>query len=133
MVVLVLVLTVGIVNVVLPAWSRAQFDAVVAVAITQRTPVIASVARLLTDTPRVDEVVVAGQPTTLARPGGGGPWPAVVFVNGATRQGRYLWGAKIRFAPRESRDLQAGRQFWHPTGPESAAWLRTELMHPTGL
>jgi len=88
-VVLVLVMTVGIVNVVLPAWSRAQFDAVVAVAITQRTPVIASVARLLTDTPRVDEVVVAGQPTTLARPGGGGPWPAVVFVNGATRQGRY--------------------------------------------
>ena len=87
--VLVLVMTVGIVNVVLPAWSRAQFDAVVAVAITQRTPVIASVARLLTDTPRVDEVVVAGQPTTLARPGGGGPWPAVVFVNGATRQGRY--------------------------------------------
>jgi hypothetical protein len=25
-------------------------------------------------------------------------------------------GAKIRFAPRETRDLQAGRQFWHPTG-----------------
>lgn len=25
-----------------------------------------------------------------------------------------VWGAKIRFAPRESNDLQAGRQFWHP-------------------
>jgi putative transposase len=27
-----------------------------------------------------------------------------------------VWGAKIRFAPCESRDLQLGRQFWHPTG-----------------
>ena len=89
-VLLVLVITAGIITLVVPSWSRAEFDAVIALAITQRTPVIDTLARLVTDTPRIDEVVVAGQPTTLARPGGrGGPWPAIVFVNGATRRGRY--------------------------------------------
>jgi pimeloyl-ACP methyl ester carboxylesterase len=87
---LVLVITVGILTLVFPSWSRAQFDALIALAITQRTPVIAPLARLLTDTPRIDQVAIAGQPTTIARPGrGGGPWPAIVFVNGATRRGRY--------------------------------------------
>src|SRR5919201_557874 len=72
------------------SWSRAQLDAVVALAITQRTPVLAPLVRLATDGPRVDETVVAGMPTTLARPGEGrGPWPAIVFVNGATRRGRF--------------------------------------------
>src|SRR5919204_3137963 len=72
------------------SWSRAQLDAVVALAITQRTPVLAPLVRLATDGPRVDETVVAGMPTTPARPGEGrGPWPAIVFVNGATRRGRY--------------------------------------------
>jgi pimeloyl-ACP methyl ester carboxylesterase len=72
------------------SWSRAQLDAVVALAITQRTPVLAPLVRLATDSPRVDETVVAGMPTTLARPGEGrGPWPAIVFVNGATRRGRF--------------------------------------------
>src|ERR671937_2448479 len=72
------------------SWSRAQLDAVVALAITQRTPVVAPLVRLATDGPRVDETVVAGMPTTLARPGEGhGPWPAIVFVNGATRRGRF--------------------------------------------
>ncbi|HEV8248650.1 MAG TPA: hypothetical protein VGQ15_01635 [Gaiellaceae bacterium] len=71
-------------------WSRGQLDAVVVLATTQRTPIAARLVRLLTDEPRVDEVFVAGQPTTLVRPGeGGGPWPAIVFVNGATRAGRF--------------------------------------------
>ncbi len=87
---LVLVITVGIITVVFPSWSRAQFDAVIALAITQRTPVIATFARLVTDTPRIDEIAIAGQQTTIARPGGGdGPWPGIVFVNGATRRGRH--------------------------------------------
>jgi hypothetical protein len=29
---------------------------------------------------------------------------------------RAVWGAKTWCAPREIRDLQAGRGFWHPTG-----------------
>jgi pimeloyl-ACP methyl ester carboxylesterase len=87
---LVLVITVGTITVVFPSWSRAQFDALIALAITQRTPVIAPLARLLTDRPRIDEVAIAGQPTTLVRPrAGDGPWPAIVFLNGATRRGRY--------------------------------------------
>jgi hypothetical protein len=87
---LVLVITVGTITVVFPSWSGAQFHALIALAITQRTPVIAPLARLLTDRPRIDEVAIAGQPTTLVRPrAGDGPWPAIVFVNGATRRGRY--------------------------------------------
>ena len=36
------------------------------------------------------ETVVGGAPSTVARPGRGeGPWPAIVFVNGATRRGRH--------------------------------------------
>src|ERR671935_2025913 len=86
---LVLVIAVGTITVVLPSWSRAQFDALVALAITQRAPVIAPLARLVTYKPRIAEAAIAGEPTTIARPGGGGPWPAIVFVNGATRRGRY--------------------------------------------
>jgi pimeloyl-ACP methyl ester carboxylesterase len=38
----------------------------------------------------VEETAVGGAPSTLVRPGkGDGPWPAVVFVNGATRAGRH--------------------------------------------
>jgi dienelactone hydrolase len=32
---------------------------------------------------------VAGAPATVARPGGEGPWPALVIVNGATPRGRF--------------------------------------------
>src|SRR5919201_997581 len=87
---LVLVITAGTATVVFPSWSRAQFDALIALAITQRTPVIAPLARLVTNAPHVDEVAIAGQPATIVRPGAGdGPWPAIVFVNGATRRGRF--------------------------------------------
>jgi acetyl esterase/lipase len=39
-------------------------------------------------TPRLDEEVVAGVPTTVVRPSSKPPWPALVFANGATSQGR---------------------------------------------
>jgi pimeloyl-ACP methyl ester carboxylesterase len=56
---------------------------------TLHTPVLSWTVRQLTDTPRIEDVEVAGSPSTLARPGGGdGPWPAILFVNGATRLGR---------------------------------------------
>jgi hypothetical protein len=38
-----------------------------------------------------------------------------------------VWGTKIRVAPRESRDLQVGRQFRHPTG-KSRRLLRLALL-----
>jgi pimeloyl-ACP methyl ester carboxylesterase len=52
-------------------------------------PVLSWSVELLTDEPTVTDTVVAGAPTTFVRPDGSGPWPAVVFVNGATRRGRH--------------------------------------------
>lgn len=42
-----------------------------------------------TATPRPAQRVIAGVPSTVVRPGGSGPWPALIFVNGATAQGRF--------------------------------------------
>jgi pimeloyl-ACP methyl ester carboxylesterase len=67
----------------------AQARAAVVLAAVADTPVVTDVAELVTGEPRADEAVVAGVPTTLFRPAGDGPWPAVVFVNGVTRRGRF--------------------------------------------
>jgi len=67
---------------------EAQIRAVVVLSTTLRTPVLSWTVRQLTDEPRVEEVEIAGSPATLARPGGKGPWPAIIFVNGATPLGR---------------------------------------------
>jgi pimeloyl-ACP methyl ester carboxylesterase len=86
----VLALAVAIVAVVERSWSAAQVRAVIVLSVTQKTPVLGWAVRVLTDEPRVEETVVGGAPSTVVRPGGGdGPWPAIVFVNGATREGRY--------------------------------------------
>ena len=75
---------IAITAVVLGLWSRAQLKAIAVLAIAERTPVIAALVRTVTDQPRSVETVVAGQPTSSFRPGSGhGPWPAIVFVNGA--------------------------------------------------
>jgi pimeloyl-ACP methyl ester carboxylesterase len=72
------------------SWPAAQLDAVAVLATTEHTPVLAWFVRALTREPRVEETVVAGAPSTVVRPGRGrGPWPAIVFVNGATREGRH--------------------------------------------
>jgi dienelactone hydrolase len=67
---------------------EAQVRAVIVLSTTLRTPLLSWTMRQLTDEPRIEEVEVAGSPATLARPGRNGPWPAIVFVNGATRLGR---------------------------------------------
>ena len=86
----VVAVAVEITAVVLGLWNRAQLKAIVALAITERTPVVAALVRLVTDQPRSEEAVIAGRPTSIFRPGSGhGPWPAIVFVNGATRAGRF--------------------------------------------
>jgi pimeloyl-ACP methyl ester carboxylesterase len=69
-------------------WVGAQGRALVVVATVGETPVLAWAVGVATREPRVDESVVAGQPSTVARPGGSGPWPAFVFVNGVTARGR---------------------------------------------
>lgn len=71
------------------SWIAAQARAVVVLSTTLRTPLLTWTVRKLTDEPRVEEIVVGGVPATLVRPGGGdGPWPAFVFLNGATELGR---------------------------------------------
>jgi pimeloyl-ACP methyl ester carboxylesterase len=81
---------VAIVAVVERSWSAAQLRAAVVLSVTQETPVLAWAMRVITDEPLVDETVVGGSPSTIVRPGeGDGPWPAIVFVNGATRDGRH--------------------------------------------
>jgi pimeloyl-ACP methyl ester carboxylesterase len=67
---------------------EAHVRAVVVLSTTLRTPVLSWTVGQLTDEPRVEEVEIAGSPATLARPGGEGRWPAIVFVNGATPLGR---------------------------------------------
>ena len=69
------------------SWIEAQTDAVVVLTTTIDTPLVTWLAHAATQGPRVDEVRIAGQRATLARPGEGSRWPAVVFVNGATERG----------------------------------------------
>ncbi len=89
-VLVVLAGAVAVAAVALGLWSRAQLRAIVVLAIAEHTPVVAPLVRLLTDAPRNEETVLGGQPTSIFRPGEGrGPWRAVVFVNGATRAGRF--------------------------------------------
>jgi len=72
------------------SWPAAQLNAVAVLATTEHTPVLAWAVRAVTREPRIEETVVAGAPSTVLRPGRGrGPWPAIVFVNGATREGRF--------------------------------------------
>ena len=66
----------------------AQARAAGTLAVLLETPGASTAVLRLTDPPRVDEIVLAGAPTTLVRPRGEGPWPAVLFVNGATPNGR---------------------------------------------
>jgi pimeloyl-ACP methyl ester carboxylesterase len=74
---------------VYPSWAGAQLDAVVVFTEPVETPGITWLVHQLTDEPRLEEISLAGSPTTVARPGGDGPWPTVVFLNGATRRGRF--------------------------------------------
>jgi alpha-beta hydrolase superfamily lysophospholipase len=67
----------------------AQARAFVVLTTTLDPPVLAWTVRVLTGEPDVEEIVLAEVPTTFVRPDGSGPWPAVVFVNGATRRGRH--------------------------------------------
>jgi dienelactone hydrolase len=57
--------------------------------VTLKVPVLGWATRVVTDTPRSEDTVVAGVPTTVVRPGGGTRWPVLVFLNGVTARGRH--------------------------------------------
>jgi pimeloyl-ACP methyl ester carboxylesterase len=88
-VVLALLLAAPLLAIALRPGVEAQEQTVVVMSTTLRTPFLSWTVRQLTNEPRIEDIEVAGSPATLARPGGGdGPWPAILFVNGATRLGR---------------------------------------------
>jgi pimeloyl-ACP methyl ester carboxylesterase len=86
---LALLLAAVISCVVYRSWIGAQVRTVGVLAVTGKVPVLAWTTRELTDTPRVEDGLVAGVPTTVYRPGGGDRWPALVFLNGITARGRH--------------------------------------------
>ena len=65
----------------------AQARAATVLGTVLEAPALSAAVRILTRRPVAEERVVAGTPTTVVRPGGDGPWPAIVFVNGATPEG----------------------------------------------
>ncbi|CAA9530372.1 MAG: hypothetical protein AVDCRST_MAG79-854, partial [uncultured Thermoleophilia bacterium] len=67
---------------------EAQARALGVLALTLQAPVASALAERLTRAPVVEERTIAGVPATVVRPPGRGPFPAVVFVNGATPDGR---------------------------------------------
>ena len=67
--------------------SAASLRAALVIATTAGVPGAASLARLLTGEPQVEETRVGPIGATLASPAGTGPWPAVVVLNGATPLG----------------------------------------------
>jgi pimeloyl-ACP methyl ester carboxylesterase len=66
---------------------RAQADAMAVLAAALALPGSEFVARRVRS-PRLEEEIVAGVPTTVVRPSSKPPWPALVFANGATSEGR---------------------------------------------
>ncbi len=61
-------------------------------------PVLTPVVEGVTGEPRLEDVSVAGNPALVAKPGGEGPWPTLLLVNGFVPEGRELpevrWLAK---------------------------------------
>ena len=74
---------------VLRSWVAAQTRAVIVLSRTSNTPLVGWLVGVVTDEPRAEDMMIAGQPATLVRPGAGRSWRAVVFVNGVTRLGRH--------------------------------------------
>jgi dienelactone hydrolase len=75
-------------------WVASQARALVVFATVTSTPGLSWVVEQVTGDPRTSDERVGGVPTTVVKPGGKGPWPAIVFVNGATSLGR--WNPHVR-------------------------------------
>jgi pimeloyl-ACP methyl ester carboxylesterase len=71
------------------SWLGAQVRAGEVLALTLRVPALGWAARVVTVTPHSRDTLIAGVATTVVQPGGSGPWPAVVFLNGVTARGRH--------------------------------------------
>jgi acetyl esterase/lipase len=67
--------------------ARAQRQAAHLLVATLRVPGADALGRFGV-APQIDEEQLAGVPTTIVRPAGAPPWPAFLFANGATPDGR---------------------------------------------
>lgn len=74
---------------VLRAWLVAQLRTLVVLVLVADAPVLGTIARHVTDAPVVQQRPVAGVPAAVAVPAGGGPYAAVVVMNGVTARGRH--------------------------------------------
>src|ERR671917_1405271 len=72
------------------SWVDAQARAVVVISSVLDAPVLTPAAEAVSGEPGFEDVLVAGNPTLVARPAGEGPWPAIFLVNGPVREGRKL-------------------------------------------
>lgn len=87
---LLALLLAGVISgIVYRSWLDAQARTLGVLALTGKVPVLAWATREVTDTPHVQDGLVAGVPTTVYRPGGGSRWPTLVFLNGVTARGRH--------------------------------------------
>lgn len=71
-------------------WIDAQARATFVLSSLLETPVLTPAVETLTREPRLEDTVFEGNPTLIAEPGGEGPWPALLFVNGTVPEGRTL-------------------------------------------
>jgi pimeloyl-ACP methyl ester carboxylesterase len=85
---LALLLAALISGIVYRSWLDAQARTVGVLSLTGKAPVLAWATREATDTPHVQDELVAGVPSTVYRPGGDTHWPMLVFLNGVTAHGR---------------------------------------------
>jgi pimeloyl-ACP methyl ester carboxylesterase len=85
---LIAIVVVVVAGFVYRSWITAQVHTTVTLYTTLQVPVLADLSRLVTGEPESRDERVVGIPTTIVEPAGEGPYPTVVFVNGATPIGR---------------------------------------------
>jgi pimeloyl-ACP methyl ester carboxylesterase len=70
-------------------WVEAEGRTLIVLTRTSNTPLLGWMFGVVTDEPRAEDTVIGGLATLLVRPGEGSSWPAIVFLNGVTRRGRF--------------------------------------------
>jgi pimeloyl-ACP methyl ester carboxylesterase len=70
------------------SWVKAEWRAALLLAEVTESGAGTAAAGMFTREPQLEESNVAGVQSTVARPAGDGPWPAVVFLTGVDELGR---------------------------------------------
>jgi pimeloyl-ACP methyl ester carboxylesterase len=84
-----LLLILFVLAIIFRSWVAAQWDAVVMLGEVLDNDRVQRVTHRFTDEPVLEDGFVGGVPALTATPGeGNGPWPTIIFVNGAAAEGR---------------------------------------------